>query len=154
MPRGSLNKVMLVGNLGADPDIRFTPSGTQVATVNLATNDTWTDRTGKRHHRTEWHRLVLWRRLAEIASQHLGKGTRLYVEGRLQSHTWDDGNNRRHRGTEVIVTDLQMLDGAGGPGELDLGYMGGTRPELVPASDMLASSETGSTGAGDDGLPF
>lgn len=154
MSRQSLNKVMLVGNLGADPDIRFTPNGTQVATVNLATNDAWTDGSGERRHRTEWHRLVLWRELAEIASQHLAKGTRLYVEGRLQSHSWDDANSRRHCITEVVVTDLQMLDGDGGPGELDLAYMGGTRPELSRAPDMLASAKTLSTGATEDGLPF
>jgi len=154
MSRQSLNKVMLVGNLGADPDIRFTPSGTQVATANLATNETWTDRDGECRHRTEWHRLVLWRELAQIASQHLAKGAKLYVEGRLQSHTWDDANSRRHCVTEVVVTDLQMLDGAGGPGELDLGYTGGARPELAGTPDMLASSEAGAIGATEDGLPF
>jgi len=154
MSRASLNKVMLVGNLGADPDIRFTPNGTQVASVSLATNDIWTDRTGERHPRTEWHQLVLWRRLAEIASQHLTKGTRLYVEGRLQSRVWDDDHNRRHRVTEVYVTDLQLVDDAGGPGELDLGYVGGSDDDLAASSSLLPSPETGSTGVEDDGLPF
>ena len=154
MSRASLNKVMLVGNLGADPDIRFTPNGTQVATVSLATNDIWTDRTGERHPRTEWHQLVLWRRLAEIASQHLTKGTRLYVEGRLQSRTWDDGSNHRHRVTEVYVTDLRLVDDAGGPGELDLEYMGGSNADLAAASHMLTSPVVGCAGAEEDGLPF
>ena len=113
-PGKCLNKVTLVGNLGDDPETRFTPSGTQVTTARLATDESWTDRKGGRRRRTEWHRLVLWRRLAEVASQHLRKGVRLHVEGRLQTRKWEDGKGRRHSVTEIVVTDLRFVDGAGG----------------------------------------
>lgn len=122
MSRNSVNKVILLGNLGADPETRFTPAGTQVVTVNLATSDNWTDKNGERRERTEWHRLVLWRRLAEIAGQYLRRGSKVYVEGRLQTRTWEDVKGQRHYMTEVIVSDLQMLDAPDSPAELDLAY--------------------------------
>ena len=147
-PGKCLNKVTLVGNLGDDPETRFTPSGTQVTTARLATDESWTDRKGGRRRRTEWHRLVLWRRLAEVASQHLRKGVRLHVEGRLQTRKWEDGKGRRHSVTEIVVTDLRFVDGAGGPGELDLLY--GREEEAEPGT-----TATRSPGAlEDDGLPF
>lgn len=148
MSRRSINKVMLIGNLGADPETRFTPSGAQVTTANLATDDEWTDKSGERHARTEWHRLVLWRRLAEIAGQYLKKGNRVYVEGRLQTRNWDDPNGRRHYVTEVIVTDMQMLDAAGGPAELDLMY--GRQDQ----AEVGGGSQGGRVAVGSDGLPF
>ncbi len=118
-----VNRVVLVGNLGADPDTRFTPTGTQVVTANLATDNTWVDRQGTKRHRTEWHRLVLWRRLAEIATQYLHKGSRIYIEGRLQSRSWEDDHGHRNYLTEIVVSDLRILDGAEhGPAELDLLY--------------------------------
>ena len=122
MSRNSVNKVTLLGNLGADPETRFTPAGTQVVTVNLATSDSWTDKNGERRERTEWHRLVLWRRLAEIAGQYLRRGSKVYVEGKLQTRTWEDVKGQRHYMTEVVVSDLQMLDASGSPAELDLAY--------------------------------
>lgn len=147
-PGRCLNKVTLVGNLGDDPETRFTPSGTQVTTASLATDESWTDRKGGRRRRTEWHRLVLWRRLAEVASQHLRKGVRIYVEGRLQTRKWEDGKGHRHSVTEIVVTDLRLVDGAGGPGELDLLY--GREEEMDPGA-----TATRSPGAlEDDGLPF
>ena len=146
MPSKCLNKVILVGNLGADPETRFTPSGTQVTTANLATDDTWIDRRGEQRRRTEWHRLVLWRRLAEIASQHLHRGSKVYVEGRLQTRTWDDAHGARHFVTEVVVTDLQLVDESGGPCELDLLYGRDAAGGAAPV-DALAASD-------DDGLPF
>ncbi len=147
-PGKCLNKVTLVGNLGDDPETRFTPSGTQVTTASLATDESWTDRKGGRRRRTEWHRLVLWRRLAEVASQHLRKGVRIYVEGRLQTRKWEDGKGHRHSVTEIVVTDLRFVDGAGGPGELDLLY--GREDEAEPGT-----TATRSPGAlEDDGLPF
>lgn len=127
----SVNKVILIGNLGADPEIRFTPNGAQVVSVNLATSEVWTDKSGERRERTEWHRLVLWRRLAEIAGQYLRKGSKVYVEGKLQTRTWDDPKGQRHYVTEVVVNELQMLDAPGGPGELDLAY---ARQEARPVS--------------------
>lgn len=145
MSRNCVNKVILIGNLGTDPEIRFTPGGTQVATASLATTEAWTGRDGERRERTEWHRLVLWRRLAEIAGQYLKKGSKVYVEGRLQTRSWDDPKGQRHYLTEVVVGDLQMLDPAGGPAELDLSYATGGQE----ARPVMAATEDG-----DDGLPF
>ena len=138
----------LVGNLGDDPETRFTPSGTQVTTASLATDESWTDRKGDLRKRTEWHRLVLWRRLAEVAGQHLRKGVRIYVEGRLQTRKWEDGKGHRHSVTEIVVTDLRFVDGAGGPGELDLLY--GREEETEPGT--MATRSPGALE--DDGLPF
>jgi single-strand DNA-binding protein len=131
MSRNSVNKVILLGNLGADPETRFTPSGTQVVTVSLATSDTGIDKSGERRERTEWHRLVLWRRLAEIAGQYLRRGSRVYVEGKLQTRSWEDVKGQRHYMTEVVVSDLQLLDSPSGPAEMDLSY---ARQESRPAA--------------------
>lgn len=131
MSRNSVNKVTLLGNLGADPETRFTPAGTQVVTFSLATSDNWTDKSGERRERTEWHRLVLWRRLAEIAGQYLHRGSKVYVEGKLQTRSWEDVKGQRHYMTEVVVSDLQILDLPSGPAELDLDYV---RQESGPAA--------------------
>ncbi|GGY03504.1 single-stranded DNA-binding protein [Litchfieldella qijiaojingensis] len=114
MARG-VNKVILIGNLGQDPEVRFTPSGTAVANLNLATTDTWTDRqSGQRQERTEWHRVVLFNKLAEIAQQYVKKGSRLYIEGRLQTRKWQDQNGQDRYSTEIVANDMQMLDSRGG----------------------------------------
>ena len=113
MSRGGVNKVILIGNLGGDPEVRYTPSGAAVVNVNLATNESWNDRSGERQERTEWHRLVLWSKLAEIAGQYLRKGSKVFVEGRLQTRSWDDQSGQKRYTTEVVVNDLQMLDGRG-----------------------------------------
>jgi len=113
MARG-VNKVILIGNLGADPEVRHTPSGVPVVDLSLATSESWTDRnTGDRVERTEWHRLVLWRRLAEIAGEYLKKGSKIYVEGKLQTRSWDAEDGQKRYRTEVVVDDLQMLDSRG-----------------------------------------
>lgn len=145
-----VNKVVLVGNLGADPETRFTPSGTQVTTASLATDETWTDRKGETRRRTEWHRLVLWRRLAEIAGQYLKKGSKIYIEGRLSTRSWEDVQGHRHYVTEIVVSELKLVDGEGGPGEMDLHYGRDTADELVAAGDGLMTADGGE----DDGLPF
>ena len=105
-----VNKVILVGNLGQDPDLRSLPSGTAVANVSLATNESWRDKqTGEQHERTEWHRCVFFGRLAEIAGEYLRKGSQIYVEGSLRTRKWQDSNGIDRYSTEVIVNDLQML---------------------------------------------
>ena len=147
MSRGCVNKVILVGNLGADPEIRFTPGGVQVASVSMATTESWTNKNGENHERTEWHRLVLWRRLAEIAAQYLKKGSKVYVEGKLQTRTWDDQKGQRHYMTEVVVNNLEMLDSAGSPAELDLAYTDQREPEAVAVG-------AGTGEDAEDGLPF
>jgi single-strand DNA-binding protein len=119
---GSVNKVILVGNLGRDPEIRSTNDGTRIANLNLATSESWRDRTsGERKERTEWHRVVIFNeRLVEIAEKYLRKGSKLYVEGALQTRKWTDQQGQEKYSTEVVLQrfrgELTMLDGAGGAG--------------------------------------
>lgn len=114
MARG-INKVILIGNLGQDPEVRFTPSGTAVANLNLATSDTWMDRqSGQKQERTEWHRVVMFNKTAEIAQQYLKKGAKVYIEGRLQTRKWQDQNGQDRYSTEIVANDMQMLDSPGG----------------------------------------
>ena len=106
----NLNKVMLIGRLGQDPEIRYTQSGSSVANVTIATNDYWTDKQGGKQERTEWHSLVLWGKLADLAQSYLKKGSQVYVEGRLQTRDWEDQQGQKHYKTEVVVTTMQFLD--------------------------------------------
>lgn len=122
MSKGSVNKVILIGNLGGDPEVRSMPNGNYVANINIATTETWKDRnTGENQDRTEWHRVVLFRRLAEIAQQYLRKGSKVFIEGRLQTRKWQDQNGQDRYSTEIICDNMQMLSGrdagmgAGGP---------------------------------------
>ena len=112
MAKGTVNKVILVGNLGSDPEIKTTPTGQQVANFSLATSESWTDKaTGEKQEKAEWHRLVLWRKLAEIAGQYLNKGAKIYVEGKLQTRSWDDKDGQKRYATEVVVDQMEMLGG-------------------------------------------
>ena len=106
----NLNKVMLIGRLGQDPEIRYTQSGSAVANATIATNDYWTDKQGEKQERAEWHSLVLWDRLADLAQSYLKKGSQVYVEGRLQTSNWEDQQGQKHYKTEVVVTTMQFLD--------------------------------------------
>ena len=108
MSRG-LNKVMIIGHLGKDPEIRYTPDGIQVATFSLATSENWTDKNGTRQERTEWHTIVAWRRLADLAKNYLTKGRQVYVEGRVQTREWTDRDGNKRRTTEVIATQMVLL---------------------------------------------
>ncbi|HJP29583.1 MAG TPA: single-stranded DNA-binding protein [Candidatus Latescibacteria bacterium] len=146
MARG-VNKVILIGNLGGDPEVRYTPGGAAVANVNLATNESWTDREGQRQDRTEWHRLVFWSKLAEIVGQYLKKGSKIFVEGRLQTRSWDDQSGQKRYTTEIVVSDMQMLDGRGEGGMG--GGMGGP-PSGGQASDV-GPAGGGPPGGGDFG---
>ena len=113
MPK-SVNKVILIGNIGKDPEIKYTPSGAAVAKLTLATNERFKDKAGEWQDRTEWHNVVLWQRLAEIAGEYLKKGSKVYIEGRLQTHSWDDKTtNQKKYMTEVIASDLVLLGGRG-----------------------------------------
>jgi single-strand DNA-binding protein len=105
----AVNKVILVGNLGADPEINSANNGTQVANLSLATSEQWTDKSGERQERTEWHRLVLWEKLADVAARFLKKGSQIYVEGKLQTRSWEDPNGQKKWTTEIRVFQLQML---------------------------------------------
>lgn len=108
----SVNRVTLLGNLGKDPDVRYMPDGTAVVTVSLATSETWKDKaTGERKEQTEWHRLVFFRRLAEIAGQSLKKGSQIYATGRIQTRKWIDSTGIERYTTEIVVNELQMIGG-------------------------------------------
>jgi len=111
----SLNKVLLIGHLGKDPEVSYTASGVAVAKYSIATNERWKDQDGNTQERTEWHNIVAWRKLAEICGQYLKKGSKVYLEGRLQTRSWDDKNTGVKRyTTEIIADDLIMLDSKGG----------------------------------------
>ena len=105
----SVNKVILVGNLGRDPDVRYTQSGTVVANFSLATNEVWTDKSGTRQERTEWHRIVVWGKQAEIVREYLSKGRQVFVEGSLQTRQWDDREGQKRSTTEVKANRVLML---------------------------------------------
>jgi single-strand DNA-binding protein len=119
----SVNKVILIGNLGKDPEVKYTPSGTPVAKITLATNERFKDKSGEWQDRTEWHNVVLWQRLAEIAGEYLKKGGKVYIEGRLQTRSWDDKTSGQKKYmTEVVANDLVLLGGrAEGSGGDDSG---------------------------------
>jgi single-strand DNA-binding protein len=104
-----VNKVLLIGNLGNDPELRYTPGGVAVANFSIATSDRWTDKDGKPQERTEWHRIVAWRKLAEIAGEYLKKGKQVYVEGKLQTRNWEDKEGAKRYITEIVADNIQML---------------------------------------------
>ena len=105
----SLNRVLLIGNLGADPDLSYTPSGTAKATMRLATHEHWTNKDGTKGERTEWHRIIAWGRLAEVMGEYATKGRQLFVEGRLQTRSWDDKDGNKRWTTEIVATNIQLL---------------------------------------------
>ena len=114
MARG-INKAILIGNLGNDPDIRYTASGTAIANISLATAESWRDKnTGEQQERTEWHRIVFFGRLAEVVGEYLRKGSQIYVEGRIQTRKWQDKEGNDRYSTEVVANEMQMLGGRGG----------------------------------------
>lgn len=140
---GSVNKVILVGNLGADPELRYTSSGTPVCELRVATNESWTDKQGQRQERTEWHRIVVWGKTGENSSKYLSKGRQVYVEGRLQTRSWDDKDGNKRYTTEIVANDVQFLAGGGGGG----GPRGGGHEEPPPP-------QSSGFGGPDDDIPF
>jgi len=152
----SLNKVLLIGNLGSDPEIRHTPSGAAVANFRLATNEVYNDRSGNRQTRTEWHRIVAWAKLADICGQYLHKGNQVYIEGRIQTREWNDQQGQRRFTTEIVATNMIML---GGRTQSETAY----EPEAaeVGAAQAASDTESGYTPDSsldpvgeDDDLPF
>src|ERR671938_72255 len=113
---GSVNKVILVGNLGRDAELRYTPGGAAIATLNMATTEVWNDKAGQRQEKTEWHRIVLWGKQAESLQEYLTKGKQIYVEGRLQTRQWDDKDGNKRYTTEIKADRITLLGGAGGGG--------------------------------------
>ena len=127
MARG-INKVIIVGNVGGDPETRYMPSGSAVTNLTVATNESWKDKqTGEKKERTEWHRVAMFNRLAEIAAEYLRKGSQVYIEGKLRTRKWQDKDGQDRYTTEIIADEMQMLGGRGGSGDFGGGSQGGGR---------------------------
>jgi single-strand DNA-binding protein len=135
----SVNRVILIGNLGRDPELRYTPSGTAVANFSLATTDRFSNKQGERQERTEWHRIVAWGRTAELCAQYLSKGRSVYVEGRLQTNEWEDKEGQKRRTTEIVAQTVQFLGGrnAGESGGAPPPSSGGGPDTPPPPSDDI-----------------
>lgn len=112
-----VNKAILIGRLGADPEIRYTPSGAEVANFRIATSETWTNKNGEKEERTEWHRIVAWRALAKICGEYLSKGKLVYIEGKIRNRSWEDRDGNKKWTTEIEATEMRMLGGGGGEAE-------------------------------------
>jgi len=156
MARG-INKVILVGNLGADPDTRYMPSGKAVTNIRIATSESWKDKqTGDQQERTEWHSIVMYDKLGEIAAEYLRKGSQVYIEGKLRTRKWQDKEGKDRYTTEVIANEMQMLGGRGGSGGgASSGEPRAARP--APAenrSTAPVADEGGGGGEFDDDIPF
>lgn len=155
MARG-VNKVILIGNLGGDPQVRYAPSGDAVANVSLATNESWTDKTsGEKVERTEWHKLVFFRRLAEVAGEYLKKGAPVYVEGKLQTRKWQDKDGTDRWSTEIVVSEMQMLGGRDGGGDEKVAQQYEHAHSGRPAGKGKSTSQPASAEADfNDDVPF
>ncbi len=108
-----INKVILIGRLGADPEIRYTPSGAEVATFRIATSEVWTNKNGEKEERTEWHRIVAWRNLAKICGEYLSKGRLVYIEGKIRTRAWEDRDGNKRTTTEIEASEMKMLGASG-----------------------------------------
>ncbi len=139
-----INKVILIGNLGRDPEVRYTPDGAAVANFSIATSQEWKDReTGEKREKTEWHRIVAWRKLGELCGEYLSKGRQVYIEGRLQTRDWEDRDGNKRYTTEVIASEVQFLGPKEPSGPRD-SYGGPPPPEAEPPG----------MDSGDDDIPF
>ncbi len=142
---GGVNKVILVGNLGANPEMRFTQAGQAVANLRLATTERWNDRNGQKQETTEWHRVVVFGKQAEIVGQYLTKGRQVYIEGRIQTRQWQDQQGQKRFTTEIVAQRVQMLGSRGERAPDDVGA-------TVPAEEQPANGDAGPPG--DDDIPF
>ncbi len=147
MARG-INKAILVGNLGKDPETRYTPSGSAVTNITVATSESWKDKqTGETQERTEWHRVVFFNRLAEVAGEYLKKGSQVYIEGKIQTRKWQDNNGNDRWTTEIVGNEMQMLGGRGDNSG------GGSRPAAPAANQQSQNAPTPAEDFEDD-IPF
>jgi len=144
-----LNKVILIGNLGADPEVRFTQDGTCVANLRIATTERFKDRNGERQERTEWHRVVLWGRLGEIAQQYLNKGRQVYIEGKIETRKWSDNEGNDRYTTEIRANEMKMLGGRGGEGAGD-----SSPPPQAAKKDPFQEQPAFEDVPVDDDIPF
>ena len=134
----NINKVLLMGRLGADPELRYTADGTPVATFNMATSESYKDRSGAKKEKTEWHRVVVWRKLAEIAGEYLKKGRLVYIEGKLQSREWEK-DGEKHKVFEIVASDVKMMPNGQGQnhGNQNKGSVGPSGSAWVPEDDFI-----------------
>ena len=152
MARG-VNKVILIGNLGQDPEVKYMPNGNAVANVTIATSESWKDKnSGEQVDKTEWHRVVAFRRLAEIMGEYLKKGSKVYIEGKLQTRKWQDKNNVDHWTTEIVANEMQMLDSRGG-GSSDFNQSSGSQ-QSAPQSAPSQAAPAPANNDFDDDIPF
>ena len=147
----SVNRVILVGNLGANPEVRFTQGGQPVANLRIATTERWTDKSGQRQETTEWHRVVLFGKTAEVAQKYLTKGRQVFIEGRIQTRQWQDQQGQKRYSTEIVATNMQMLGGRAGEGAGAAAGMRDDMNQTVPPDDAIGA-EFG--GGPDDDIPF
>jgi len=151
-----VNKVILVGNVGNDPEVRYMPNGNAVANISIATSDSWKDRnTGEQQERTEWHRVVFFNRLAEIVEQYVKKGTKLYLEGRLQTRSYEQDGVKKYS-TEIVANEMQMLDSRGATGS-NQEFGDQSNPPTSPPQDSVQNSEQQASANFDnfdDDIPF
>jgi len=153
MARG-INKVILIGNLGADPETRAMPSGTTVANLRIATSESWRDKqSGEQQERTEWHRVALFGRLGEVAAEYLRKGSQVYIEGSLRTRKWQDKQGNERYSTEIVANDMQMLGGRGGGGGAGAATTGGAGA-AAPAFAEESGGGAGRSEEFDDDIPF
>jgi len=153
MARG-INKVILIGNLGADPETRAMPSGTTVANLRIATSESWRDKqSGEQQERTEWHRVALFGRLGEVAAEYLRKGSQVYIEGSLRTRKWQDKQGNERYSTEIVANDMQMLGGRGGGGGAGAATTGGAGA-AAPAFAEESGGGGGRSEEFDDDIPF
>src|SRR5437762_961921 len=145
---GSVNKVILVGNLGRDAELRYTPGGAAVATINMATTEVWNDKGGQRQEKTEWHRVVLWGKTAESLTEYLTKGKQIYVEGRLQTRQWDDKDGNKRYTTEIRGDRVVLLGGGGRGAPGAMSDRGDSSGAAAPAAADASAPLT------DDDIPF
>lgn len=151
---GGVNKVILIGNLGGAPEVRFTPGGQAVANFRIATNESWTDKSGQKQERTEWHRIVVWGKLAELCGEYLTKGRQCFVEGRLQTREWQDKDGKKNYTTEVVAQNVVFLGGKGeGAGAGPRKSAGGPE-DYAPPSDMDMGGGGAPQGGSEDDIPF
>ena len=150
----SVNKVIVLGNLGADPELRYTNSGTAVASFRVATSERWNDKNGESQERTEWHRIVAWDKLGEICGKYLKKGRSVYVEGRLQTRAWEDKEGNKRYTTEIVARTMQMLGGRGGEGAGSGDSSGWEATPTTQKAESLPDIPVGSGSSADDDLPF
>ena len=150
---GTVNKVIIVGNMGRDAEVRYTPGGAAVATLSLATTDVWNDKAGQRQEKTEWHRVVVWGKQAETLAEYLTKGRQIYVEGRLQTRQWDDKDGNKRYTTEIRSDRIVLLGGRGG-GAAEGGGGGGDYGSPRPTSSGGGGPAPGPPELTEDDIPF